>query len=59
MVLPLLCRTMSDATRAFPDGVIAGFERHRLIGHEVEIDALIAGRGPPLLLLHGDRKSVV
>jgi haloacetate dehalogenase len=35
------------------DGLIAGFERRRLPGHEIEVDALVAGRGPPLLLLHG------
>jgi haloacetate dehalogenase len=36
-----------------PDGLIVGFERHRLPGDGVEIDALVAGKGPPLLLLHG------
>lgn len=35
------------------DGLIAGFERRRLPGHEIEVDALVAGQGPPLLLLHG------
>jgi haloacetate dehalogenase len=35
------------------DGLIAGFERRRLPGHDIEVDALVAGEGPPLLLLHG------
>lgn len=34
-------------------GIIEGFQRHRLPGDGVEIDALVAGDGPPLLLLHG------
>ncbi|MGI4815981.1 MAG: alpha/beta fold hydrolase, partial [Janthinobacterium lividum] len=34
-------------------GMIDGFERRRLPGHDIEIDALIGGSGPPLLLLHG------
>lgn len=38
---------------ALPDGVIDGFARRRLPGKEVEIDALVGGDGPPLLLLHG------
>jgi haloacetate dehalogenase len=36
-----------------PDGLIGGFERRRLPGHDIEVDALVAGQGPPLLLLHG------
>jgi haloacetate dehalogenase len=35
------------------DGLIEGFERRRLPGDRIEIDALIGGDGPPLLLLHG------
>jgi haloacetate dehalogenase len=35
------------------DGVIEGFERRRLPGDAIEVDALVAGSGPPLLLLHG------
>ncbi|MBW9054953.1 alpha/beta fold hydrolase [Rhizobium mesosinicum] len=34
-------------------GIIEGFQQRRLPGDGVEIDALVAGHGPPLLLLHG------
>lgn len=35
------------------EGLISGFERQRLPGDGVEIDALVGGSGSPLLLLHG------
>ena len=35
------------------DGLIEGFERRRLPGEGVEVDALVGGSGPALLLLHG------
>lgn len=34
-------------------GLIAGFTRQRLPGDGIEVDALVGGSGPPLLLLHG------
>ncbi|RDJ20302.1 alpha/beta hydrolase [Bosea caraganae] len=33
--------------------MIDGFAQRKLPGHGIEIDALIGGSGPPLLLLHG------
>jgi haloacetate dehalogenase len=35
------------------EGLISGFKRCRLPGEGIEIDALVGGAGPPLLLLHG------
>lgn len=40
-------------TAELPEGSIEGFERRRLPGDGVGIDTLVAGSGPPLLLLHG------
>lgn len=42
-----------STTPRLPDGLIEGFERRCLPGDGVEIDALVGGSGPPLLLLHG------
>jgi haloacetate dehalogenase len=35
------------------EGLIDGFERRRLPGSGIEVDALVGGSGTPLLLLHG------
>ena len=37
----------------FPEGLIDGFERRRLPGDGITVDALVGGSGAPLLLLHG------
>ncbi len=34
-------------------GRIEGFEQRRLQGEGIEVDAMVGGSGPPLLLLHG------
>jgi len=36
-----------------PEGLIEGFQRRRLPGEGITIDALVGGAGSPLLLLHG------
>lgn len=40
-------------TAGLPEGLIGGFGRQRLPGDGVDIDVLVGGSGPPLLLLHG------
>lgn len=35
------------------NGQIEGFQHHRLPGDGIEVDAVVGGSGPPLLLLHG------
>jgi haloacetate dehalogenase len=35
------------------DGSIPGFEQRKVPGDGIQVDALIGGSGPPLLLLHG------
>lgn len=48
-----LDRSTEMECRMISSGDIAGFKSHRLPGDGVAIDALVGGKGPPVLLLHG------
>jgi len=48
-----ISNSLDTDQNSLPDGLINGFERRTIQGDGVDIDVLVGGSGPPLLLLHG------
>lgn len=47
------CDELENGREIMNDGMIEGFTRCSLPGDGIQIDALVGGSGPPLLLIHG------